>query len=170
MSNEPTVMPETDVSPYCAKCAAELWPDEHVCPMCAEVRTFLPERDPSAPATQNYRFGRRNQVAPVSIWRRFLGNGWVLFTSGFLVGAVCATVVPLLVVLVNHEPDRKKVIIATASPSATVISTMTPAPSPTATPNPNGHPDPHSPNPDSRDVVTGNRDHWVKNRLGFRGE
>ena len=127
--------PETEVSRYCVKCSAEMWPDEYVCPMCAEVRLVLPANDPSQTVTQNYRFGKPKLPA-VSGWRRFQGNGWVLFTGGAIVGAVCAALAIPLSGIATQGADSKRVSSEAAAPSATVVSTATPAPSSTLTPNP----------------------------------
>ncbi|MEI7780109.1 MAG: hypothetical protein WCJ42_11870, partial [Actinomycetes bacterium] len=124
MTDEPIMKPETEVSRYCVKCSAEMWPDEYVCPMCAEVRLVLPANDPSQTVTQNYRFGKPKLPA-VSGWRRFQGNGWVLFTGGAIAGAICATIAILSAGIANQTPDSKKVSSDAAAPSATVVSTAT---------------------------------------------
>lgn len=141
MTDELIMKPETEVSRYCVKCSAEMWPDEYVCPMCAEVRLVLPANDPSQTGTQNYRFGRPKLPA-VSGWRRFQGNGWVLFTGGAIAGAICATIAILSAGIANQTPDSKKVSSDAAAPSATVVSTATPAPRSTLTPNPTITPTP----------------------------
>lgn len=126
--------PETEVSQYCVKCSAEMWPDEYVCPMCAEVRLILPANDPSQTGTQNYRFGKPKLPA-VSGWKRFLGNRWVLFIGGAIFGAVCAAFAIPLSGFANQGADSNKVTLVAQSPSATVASTATPAPSATVTLN-----------------------------------